>query len=133
VSITDYKPKYIRLEADAKTPAVLLLNDRFDPDWHVLVDGATNSMLRCNYIMRGVLLTPGHHIVEFQFSPSLKTLYVSVSAIVIGIILAGYLIITRVPVETPAAPRPPAPAPLPAAAAAMPVKRQKGNAKAKGR
>jgi hypothetical protein len=41
-------------------------------------------------------MTPGNHIVEFQFLPSSKSLYVSVSAIVIGIFLAGYLILTRI-------------------------------------
>jgi hypothetical protein len=135
VTITDYKPKYVRLEADAKTPAVLLLNDRTAPAWQVRVDGATNSILRCNYIMRGVYLTPGHHIVEFQFKPSLKTLYISVSAIIIGLILAGYLIITRTSVAASVASSAPAPAPVtpatPATPAAVPVKKQKGNGKTK--
>jgi hypothetical protein len=115
VAIVDYHPKNIRLEADAKTPAILLLNDRTNPDWRVRIDGTLAPVLRCNYIMRGVYLTTGHHIVEFQFKPSLNSLYISVSAIVIGIILAGYLIVTRAPItnseplEAPsiAAPTPP--------------------------
>jgi hypothetical protein len=131
VTITDYQPKYVRLEADAKTPAVLLLNDRIDPDWQVRIDGVTNLMLRCNYIMRGVFLTPGHHIVEFQFKPSLKTLYISLSAIVLGILLAGYLIITRVSGATPAAQTVPTPLPAPAAST-NPSKGQKGSGKTKG-
>jgi hypothetical protein len=88
-------------------------------------------MLRCNYIMRGVFLTPGHHIVEFQFKPSLKTLYISLSAIVLGILLAGYLIITRVSGATPAAQTVPTPLPAPAAST-NPSKGQKGSGKTKG-
>ena len=122
VSITDYHPKCVRLEADAKTPAVLLLNDRTGPDWRVLIDGKVAPVLRCNYIMRGVYLTPGRHKVEFLFKPPLKTLYISVSAIVVGIILAGYLILTRAPLPTPEAPQAPA----------SPEKGRKGNGKAKG-
>ncbi len=161
VTITDYHPKNIRLEADAKTAAILLLNDRSNPNWRVRVDGAPAPMLRCNYIMRGVYLTPGHHIVEFQFRPSLNSLYFSLSAIVIGIILAGYLILTRSPAaaepvpssSTPAPARPAAPTPRSTAppprspgAAARPsnapvatspagnsTKGQKGNGKAKRR
>ena len=34
-------------------------------------------MLRCNYIMRGVYLTPGNHTVEFRYHTSLKTLCLS--------------------------------------------------------
>jgi hypothetical protein len=139
VTITDYHPKDVRLVADAKTQAILLLNDRYDTDWHVLVDGAPTPLLRCNDIMRGISLPPGHHVVEFQFKPSLKTLYISVSAIVIGILLAGYLVVTRKPVSAPVpavkptpAPPPPAPAtPKAAAPSAPPAKKQKGNGKAK--
>jgi hypothetical protein len=139
VTIADYHPKYVRLEADAKAAAVLLLNDRFGVDWRVRVDGAPAPLLRCNYIMRGVYLTPGHHIVEFFFRPSLKTLYISVSAILVGIILAGYLIVTRKPVAPATAP-PPAPAPSPAPparppaapAAPRPAKGRSGATKAKG-
>jgi hypothetical protein len=136
VAITDYHPKHVRLEADVKTPAVLLLNDRTGGnDWRVLIDGAPAQVLRCNYIMRGVAVTPGHHIVEFQYKPSLKTLCISVSAIVIGIFLAGYLISTRVKVAAPVAPATataPAPAPTPPAAPARaPAPNNSGN-RAKG-
>jgi hypothetical protein len=134
VAITDYHPKHFRLEADAKTPAILLLNDRTNPDWRVRIDGAQAPVLRCNYIMRGVYLTPGHHVVEFQFKPSLQSLYFSVSAIVIGIILAGYLILTRAPVAAQVAPAVPATSPLTRpSAVANPVKGQRGNGKVKGR
>jgi hypothetical protein len=136
VTITDYQPKYVRLEADAKTSAVLLLNDRTGLDWHIRIDGASAPALRCNYIMRGVYLTPGHHLVEFRFRPSLKTFYLSVSAVVIGIILAGYLIITRKPAATSAAPTAPAdpvtPPPVPVRPPAVSGKKRNGNRKAKG-
>jgi hypothetical protein len=92
VTITDYHPKAVRLEADAKTASVLLLNDRTGPDWRVRIDGVPAEILRCNYIMRGVYLNPGHHIVEFRFEPSLKALGLSMSAIALVIILAGFLI-----------------------------------------
>jgi hypothetical protein len=134
VTITDYRPKYVRLEADAKTQAVLLLNDRADTNWTVRVDGAPAPVLRCNYIMRGVYLASGHHIIEFQFKPPLNTLFISVSAIVIGIILSGYLIVTRLKIAAAAAQNapPPAPAPAPVAAASSnPPKGQKGNGKTK--
>jgi hypothetical protein len=120
VTITDYHPKHVRLEANASTPSVLLLNDRVGSDWRVRIDGVWGSILRCNYIMRGVSLTPGHHVVEFVFRPSIDSLYVSVSAICIGIILSGYLIITRK--AAPAAPLPPT---------APPAKGPKGNGKPK--
>jgi hypothetical protein len=107
VSITDYQPKYVKLQANAATPAVLLLNDRFTPAWKVRVDQKPAPLLRCNYLMRGVFLTPGEHTVEFRFQPPLTTLYLSLCGWGIGILTAGHLIYSRTPAPTPA------PAPVP--------------------
>ena len=81
-------------DAKTTTPSVLLLNDKFDPYWRVLVDGKPAELLRCNFIMRGVYLSPGQHTVEFEFSLPHKPLYISLAAIAVGLGLAGYLLIS---------------------------------------
>ena len=95
VSITSYAPKDIRLQASAKTPAVLLYNDRTAPDWRVWVDGKPSQLLRCNYIMRGVFVPAGEHTVEFRFQPTVAPLCVSLSAFAAGILLAAYIVWSR--------------------------------------
>ena len=92
VEFKSYAPKHIVFDAKAGAPSVLLLNDKFDPAWHVRVDGKSEPLLRCNFIMRGVYLTPGEHTVEFRFSPPLNMFYVSLSAVGVGILLVGCLI-----------------------------------------
>jgi hypothetical protein len=71
---------------------VLLLNDKFDPNWHVIVDDQPAPLLRCNFLMRGVYLTPGTHRVEFKFLLPLGPLYVTLAAAGVGILLCGVLI-----------------------------------------
>ena len=92
--ITSYAPKTVRVRTRADVPAVLLLNDRFDPDWHVRVDGQPVPLLRCNFIMRGVFLTPGNHAVEFYFAPPLTGLYTTSAALAIGLFMSGCLVVT---------------------------------------
>jgi hypothetical protein len=87
VDFASYAPKHVVLRAKAETSCVLLLNDKHDPNWKVLVDGKSAPLLRCNYIMRGVYLEPGEHTVEFHFKPPVNALYVSLSAIAVGLIL----------------------------------------------
>jgi hypothetical protein len=91
IEFKSYAPKNIVLSAPADAPAVLLLNDRFDSHWRVLVDGKPAELLRCNFIMRGVYLTPGQHTVEFKFSLPNGPFYVTLTAIVVGLCLVGYL------------------------------------------
>ena len=109
VSITDYQPKHVKLQANALTPAVLLLNDRITPAWRVWVDQKAAPLLRCNHLMRGVFLTPGAHTVEFRFQPPLTTLYLSFCAWGVGILTAGYLIYSRTPAPAPVPPATPTP------------------------
>jgi hypothetical protein len=88
-----YAPKDIMFDAKADAPSVLLLNDKFDPHWQVFVDGRPAELLRCNFIMRGVYLTQGPHTVEFKFRLPHKPLYVSLAAIISGILLSGGLLV----------------------------------------
>ena len=92
VEFASYAPKDIVLKSDAPAPSVLLLNDRFDPNWKVRVDGKPETLLRCNYIMRGVYLPPGAHTVEFRFQPPLGPLYVSLAAIGVGLLVLGFVV-----------------------------------------
>jgi hypothetical protein len=90
VKVLGYTSRDILLEAEPKQTAVLLLNDRFDPGWQVLVDGQPQTLLRCNYIMRGVQLTAGHHRVEFRFrSRSPLGWYTSLACVVLALGFAG--------------------------------------------
>ena len=91
VDFAEYAPKRIVLQAKAAGPAVLLLNDRFDPNWKVSVDGNPAKMLRCNYLMRGVYLQAGPHTVEFRFEPPVNSLYVSLAAVLVAVVLLGVL------------------------------------------
>ena len=108
VEITQYEAKRVRLQAQTKAPAVLLLNDKFDPNWHVTVDGRPAPLLRCNFIMRGVALDAGSHQVEFRFEPPYWTLYVSLAALAVAAGLCLFLALgpkSEVTAEAAASPR----------------------------
>lgn len=97
VSITSYAPKHIELAADINTPCVLLMADRYNPKWTVTVDGKPDKVLRCNFVERGVYLTSGKHQVVFNFSSDCTTFVVSFVTLVFGVLLCGWLALTRGP------------------------------------
>ena len=92
VEFKSYKPAAIVFDTKSDSASVLLLNDKFDPNWQVLVDGKPAELLRCNFIMRGVCLPPGAHTVEFRFTLPSKPLYVTLTAMGTGVFLLGLLI-----------------------------------------
>ncbi len=114
VAITSYAPKDIKLKSNARTPTVLLLNDRFETAWKVAVDGQPKTTLRCNYLMRGVYLEPGTHDIEFKYQPPFHALYVSLAALGVGVILLGVVLAAEYLIPSPVAAAPPTPVPAPA-------------------
>jgi hypothetical protein len=111
VKFESYAPKRIVLAAKAAAPCVLLLNDKYDPNWRVTVDGQPVKLLRCNFIMRGVFLDkPGEHRVEFRFQPPVTGLQVSAATIVVGLGLLGFVCFAKrekevMPVQSASAPK----------------------------
>jgi hypothetical protein len=89
VEFASYAPKHIELKANATAPSVLLLNDKFAPGWKAWVDGQPATLLRCNFLMRGVQLAAGQHTVVFRYQPESKIFYVSLGATVLGLMLCG--------------------------------------------
>jgi hypothetical protein len=92
VEFWSYSPKTIELATQSSSPAVLLLNDKYDEHWRVTVDGQPAPLLRCNFIMRGVYVPAGAHTVVFRFALSHKPLYVTLAAMVVGVLLCGILL-----------------------------------------
>jgi len=57
----------VEIECKTDRQGILLLNDFYDSHWVVSVDGKTAPLLRCNGIMRGVLVEQGQHLVQMVF------------------------------------------------------------------
>jgi hypothetical protein len=93
VEYKDYRPAHITLAADASAPSVLLLNDKYDPHWTVTVDGRPAPLLRCNFIMRGVALDPGAHVVEFSYTFPHRPLYLTMAGFGLAVLLGGYVLV----------------------------------------
>jgi len=102
VQFESYSPKSVVLDANAVAPSVLLLNDHYDPNWHVTVDGQPAQLFHANFIMQGVFVPSGTHTIHFYFNMPTKPLYVTVFAYCIGIILCGVIVFYKRPAMKPA-------------------------------
>ena len=81
IEYLSYAPKRFKVKATPKKPSILLVNDKFNPNWKVWVDGEEKPLLRLNFMMRGVYLEqPGEHEIEFVYSPSNKGLWTTVTS-----------------------------------------------------
>jgi len=100
------------LKAEAAVRSVLLLNDHYDANWKVSVDGKPEKLLRCNFLMRGVYLVPGTHLVEFKFQPPVGMLCVGLASLATGLLVVAIFVASnkkRVPIPPPSTQPTPAP------------------------
>jgi hypothetical protein len=84
-----YAPNQAQVRVTVTAPAMLVLSDAYSDDWRVTVDGQDAPLYRANYVLRGVWLPPGAHVVEFTYRPRSVLLGGGIS--IAGILaLAGY-------------------------------------------
>lgn len=86
-----YGPKEFEVFSEAPTAGIVLVNDKFSPNWKVWIDGQPAEVLRCNYIMRGVYVGAGSHKIEFKYRPPVNSLYVTLATMAAGLLLCGYV------------------------------------------
>jgi hypothetical protein len=91
--ITGYDHTRVKISANVTHTGVLVLNDAWHPNWRVWVDGAEQHLGRVNQAFRGVLLTPGKHVVEMRYAPA--TLAIGRIFSFIGLAILLFLVLFR--------------------------------------
>ena len=70
----------VTVSTTSEKSGILLLNDKYDADWRVSIDGKEGTVLKCNYIMRGVFVPAGSHRIVFSYRPYLSRFMLGLSA-----------------------------------------------------
>jgi hypothetical protein len=64
-----YEDERATVDVQAARRSVLVLTDVHFPGWKATVDGRTAPIERVDYLLRGVVVPPGAHRVEFTYAP----------------------------------------------------------------
>jgi Bacterial membrane protein YfhO len=82
-------PERVVIEAQAVTPAYLVLADTFDPGWSATVDDRSAPIRPAYVAFRAVYLTPGMHKIVFTYRPAGLDLGLSLTGcgLLLGLVL----------------------------------------------
>jgi hypothetical protein len=83
-----YTPTDIEIQADTTQPGYVLINDQYDPDWEVEVNGRPTRTVRADYIMRAVRIDQGPSTITLHYVPH----YLGVPAEAISLFSDGVMI-----------------------------------------
>jgi hypothetical protein len=90
--LSNPSPKLMEIQTTSDTPAMLLLNDKFEPEWHAYIDGKKADVLRANYLMRGVHVPAGTHKVLFKYEMKPTGFFIVLACDLFGLALIGIVV-----------------------------------------
>ena len=70
IILTDYKPNYLKYTSSSSKDGIVIFSEiYYDKGWNAYIDGNLSPYFRANYVLRGMQIPSGEHVVEFKFEP----------------------------------------------------------------
>jgi uncharacterized membrane protein YfhO len=85
-------PNDQRLDVVAARDGYLVVSDTFYPGWKAFVDGKRVPIFPADVALRGLYITPGHHVVDFRYRPTWRTVESWISLPALLFALAAWII-----------------------------------------
>ena len=71
INLEEYKPNYLKYASSSTKDGIAIFSEIFyDKGWNAYIDGKLKPHFRANYVLRGMQIPAGNHLVEFKFEPS---------------------------------------------------------------
>jgi hypothetical protein len=88
VEIAEQNPQKMTLTATMKTAGLVVIGDRYDPNWKATIDGKESQLLRVNYMLRGLVVPEGNHQIELIYRPKAFAVGVRIFQVTTVLLLA---------------------------------------------
>ncbi len=70
VTLTQYKPNHLVYRSNSSEEGLAVFSEMYYPHgWEATIDGASTSYFKVNYLLRGLVIPAGEHVIEFTFDP----------------------------------------------------------------
>ena len=71
IKLDSYKPNNLKYSYDSNKEGIVVFSEIYYKDgWNVYIDGVKSEHFRANYVLRGMKVPSGNHVIEFKFEPS---------------------------------------------------------------
>ncbi|UCG28558.1 MAG: hypothetical protein JSV24_04145, partial [Bacteroidales bacterium] len=70
IELIGYKPDMLTYQSETTADHLAVFSDiYYDKGWNAYIDGELHPHFRVNYILRGMIIPQGNHVIEFKFEP----------------------------------------------------------------
>ena len=74
----EYSNNKVVFNVQTPDAGVLVLKERYSPDWSVSINGEKKELLKANLLFRGVYVEAGDNNIVFEFNPTMKYAYITI-------------------------------------------------------
>ena len=94
INLVDYKPNYLKYESNNTNEGFAVFSENYyQQGWQAYIDGEEVLHIRVNYVLRGMEIPSGNHIIEFKFEPQVvktgSSIALGMSLVVVLLLLGG--------------------------------------------
>ena len=94
ISLTEYKPNYLKYNSTTKKVGIAIFSEiYYNKGWNAYINGEFKPYFRANYVLRGMKIPAGNHVVEFKFEPAVyhvSELIALASSVILLLLLAFF-------------------------------------------
>ncbi|MBN1182923.1 MAG: YfhO family protein [Bacteroidales bacterium] len=70
IALLEYQPNYLKYQSNSNKEQMAVFSEiYYDKGWDAFIDGNPSEYFRINYVLRGMIIPEGNHIIEFKFEP----------------------------------------------------------------
>ena len=92
ITLKNYELHDLKFEVKTDTTSFLVISESYYPvGWKAYIDGTETEIYTVNYILRGIVVPKGNHILEMKFAP--KSYLLSIRLTLAGLIITLLLLI----------------------------------------
>ena len=96
IKVVDYKPNYLKYESSSNNDGFAVFSEiYYNQGWSAFIDGKETPHYRVDYVLRGMPIPKGDHVIKFEFEPQVvKTgsRIALASSVVFGILVLGGIV-----------------------------------------
>ncbi|HJP66422.1 MAG TPA: YfhO family protein, partial [Actinomycetota bacterium] len=94
-SYEEIAPNHARVDVTADRPGMLVVRNPYDRNWTATVDGKPAPVFVADYVMQGVPIPEGHHVVELRYRDQAIGLGLAVSGVAWLLLLGAWAVAWR--------------------------------------
>ena len=88
-SYSETAPEHVLIQITGTSPGLLLVRNAYDRNWHASIDGKPAPLLVADYLMQGVAVPAGAHVVEITYRDGAIGSGGAISAVAWGFLLGA--------------------------------------------